>query len=181
MSTQGRTGAGPLVHRTIHHIGYAVPDLGRAVEHWTTVYGAGPFFALDHIAFDRCTSKGHEVKWDHSAAFGQWGPIAVELQQLHEIQPSLERLLTAKRSEGINHIAYAVDYPRAESERLESMGFPAYLNAQFGEIDVTFHDCIDLLGYSIEVHQAGPALDAFFNTVADGARDWNGENRLRSF
>lgn len=181
MSTPEKSSHSPLVHRTIHHIGFTVSDLHRGVEHWTTVYGAGPFFRLDHIAFDSCTSKGRDVKWDHSSAFGQWGPITVELQEFHEVEPSLGRLLTAGRTEGINHVAYAVTDPRAESDRLESMGYPEYAHAELGDIKVTFHDTIELLGYSIEVHQAGPTLDAYFDKVAAGARDWNGEDSLRSF
>jgi catechol 2,3-dioxygenase-like lactoylglutathione lyase family enzyme len=170
-----------VMRHPIHHMGFLVPDIGAAVEHWRTVYGVGPFFRLEHVVFDRCTAGGQDVHFDHSAAFAQWGPIAVELQQFHEVPPQLAPLLSAGREQGINHVAYAVPDAGGERERLAALGFPAYLHAQLGEIDVTFHDCIDLVGYSIEVHQAGPALDGYFAVVADGARDWDGTDPLRSF
>jgi catechol 2,3-dioxygenase-like lactoylglutathione lyase family enzyme len=182
MSTPEHSGVAAIVRRPLHHLGFVVSDLERSIELWVSTFGAGPFHKLEHVAFDPCQSNGRDVRWDHSAAFGQWGPVAVELQQFHDVEPrSLGDLLSGGHRQGINHVAIAVEHPRAESARLEAAGFPGYLHARFGEIDITFHDAIDVLGYSIEVHQAGPTLDGFFTTVAEAARDWDGRDAVRSF
>lgn len=60
-----------FLRRPIHHVGFHVPDLRAAINTWVTVYGAGPFYLLEHVNFDECTSRGKRVVWDHSAAFGQ--------------------------------------------------------------------------------------------------------------
>jgi methylmalonyl-CoA/ethylmalonyl-CoA epimerase len=168
------------VRRPIHHLGYVVSDLSRSIAHWVTVCGAGPFYVLERIDFDHCESLGKPARFDHTAAFGQCGPIAVELQQFHDVRPDpMATLLSARREEGINHVAYAVTDPAGESERLAALGFPAYMNATLGEIEVTWHDTVDMLGYSIEVHRAGPRLDDFFATIAAGATDWDGSDQVR--
>jgi hypothetical protein len=87
--------------RPIHHIGFHVPDLRAAVDTWVTVYGAGPFYLLEHVAFDECTSGGTPAVFDHSAAFGQWGAVPVELQQVHDLRPAeLASLVTAVTAAG---------------------------------------------------------------------------------
>jgi methylmalonyl-CoA/ethylmalonyl-CoA epimerase len=172
--------ASPTVRLPIHHLGFVVPDLSRSIERWVTLFGAGPFFVLEQIHFDRCESHGGPARFDHTAAFGQCGPIAVELQQFHDVRPApVATLLSAHREEGVNHVAYAVTDPAGESARLEALGYPAYINATLGEIEVTWHDTVDMLGYSIEVHRAGPSLDDFFATIAAGATDWDGSDPVR--
>jgi hypothetical protein len=75
----------------------------------------------------------------------------------------------------------AVDDPAAESARLESLGFALSLHARLGELDFFWHDATEAFGYSIEVISAGPEVDAFWDTVASGARDWDGRDPVRSF
>lgn len=77
----------PLLQRPIQHVGFHVPDLRAALKTWVTVHGAGPFYLLEHVAFDECMSRGKPVVWDHSAAFGQCGAVPVELQQVHDLRP----------------------------------------------------------------------------------------------
>ena len=71
----------------LHHIAYVVEDLVEAVEFWTTVMLAGPFFRMDPVVFDHVRYLGEPAVFDHSVAFGQWGSLVVELQQLHDVQP----------------------------------------------------------------------------------------------
>jgi hypothetical protein len=67
----GARPAGPAtaryLPRPIHHGGFHVPDLRAAIDTWVTVYGAGPFYVLEHVAYDECTSSGTPAVWDHSA------------------------------------------------------------------------------------------------------------------
>jgi methylmalonyl-CoA/ethylmalonyl-CoA epimerase len=182
VSAHEPSGVASVLRRPLHHIGFIVPDLDRAIGQWVSIYGAGPFFKLEHVTFETCESHGGEARWDHSAAFGQWGPIGLELQQFHELVPSeLLELMTAGHRQGLNHVGIAVDDAEAERARLESAGMPEYLHAGFAEIDLSFHDARDLLGCSVEVHQAGPMLDTFWSTVADSGRDWDGRDPVRSF
>jgi catechol 2,3-dioxygenase-like lactoylglutathione lyase family enzyme len=170
-----------LPPRPIHHVGFHVPDLRAAIDTWVHVYGAGPFYLNEHVAFDECTSQGTPAVWDHSAAFGQCGPVPVELQQVHDLRPAeLARVLTANGRAAVNHIGVTAGDPGAESARLESLGFGLSVYSRIGELEFFWHDATETFGYCIEVITAGPGLDAFFDTIAEGARDWDGRDRIRS-
>jgi len=166
--------------RPIHHIGFHVPDLPSAIGTWVTVTGAGPFFLLEHVAYDESTSCGTPVVYAHSSAFGQWGPVPVELQEVHDLRPaSLARALTGDGRSTVTHVGVTADDPAAESARLESLGFGLVMWARLGEVEFFWHDATETFGYCIEVITAKPELDAFWETVADGARDWDGRDPVR--
>jgi len=168
--------------RPIHHIGFSVPNLRTAIDAWVSAYGAGPFYLLEHVACDESTSGGTPVVWDHSAAFGQSGAVPVELQETHDLQPAeLARPFTAGGRSAVNHVGVTADDPAAESARLESLGFGLRMHARLGEFEFFWHDATEAFGYCIEVITAGPELDAFWDTVAGGARDWDGRDPIRSF
>jgi catechol 2,3-dioxygenase-like lactoylglutathione lyase family enzyme len=171
----------PLPPRAVHHVGFNVPDLRAAIDTWATTYGAGPFFLNEHVAYDEATSSGRAAAWDHSAAFGQWGTMAVELQQTHEVDPAeLVDPLTAGGRNAINHIGITAEDPAAESARLKSLGFRLCLHARLGAVEFFWHDATDAFGYCIEIVTARPELDAFFDTIALGARDWDGHDLIRT-
>lgn len=176
--------AGPiseLVRKPIHHIGFHVSDLRAAIDTWLAVYGAGPFYVSEHVAYDESTSRGTRVAWDHSAAFCQWGPLPVELQETHDLRPAkLARPFTADGRDALNHIGVTADDPAAESERLESLGFRLCMHARLGEAEFFWHDATQTLGYCIEVITAAPALKTLFETVASGGRNWDGRDPIRS-
>ena len=74
----------------IHHVGYWVDDLGSATARWSQDLGVGPFQVIEHVSFDSfvLTVDGHDcddLVFDHSAAFAAWGPVVVELDELHAI------------------------------------------------------------------------------------------------
>jgi hypothetical protein len=146
-----------------------------------TVYGAGPFYVNEHVAYDECTSSGTPAVWDHSAGFGQWGAVPVELQQTHDLRPAaLVRPFTAEGRGLVNHVGVTAEYPAAESARLESLGFAPCMHARLGEVEFFWHDATAAFGCCIEVITAGPGLDAFFDTVAGAAHGWDGRDPIRS-
>lgn len=158
-----------------------MPDLRAAIDTWVTAYGAGPFYVNGHVAYDEATSGLGPVVWDHSAGFGQWGSLPVELQQTHEVRPAeLARPLTADGRSAVNHVGVTADDPAAESARLESLGFGLCMHARLGDVQFFWHDATEAFGYCIEVITAGPGLDAFFETISSGARDWDGRDPLRT-
>lgn len=181
MASDARPSGASFLPRPFHHVGFNVPDLRAAIETWVTVYRAGPFYVNERVAYDECTSSGTPAVWDHSAGFGQWGVVPVELQQTHELRPAeLARPFTADGRSAVNHVGVTADDPAAESARLESLGFRLCMHARIGEVEFFWHDATDAFGYCIEVITAAPGLAAFFGTVAGGARDWDGRDPIRS-
>jgi len=78
----------------LHHIGYWAADLDAAVKRWERDLGVGPFQIIEHVPFETFVlsidGQPHDnVLFDHTAAFAAWGPIVVELGQVHAIDHRL--------------------------------------------------------------------------------------------
>lgn len=170
-----------LIHRPIAHVSYEVPDIPAAVEQWVATVGAGPFFQLaDQVPFDQVIHDGAPAVWRHSAAFGQWGPIGIELQHTDEIGPGeILRSQVVGRGTAPNHVAYIVSDPEEESVRLTKHGFPQILFAQQGPVELRFH-YVPLFGHAIEIHKETEVVIDFFDMVARAAEDWDGSEPLRT-
>nr|MBA3844886.1 VOC family protein [Actinomycetota bacterium] len=168
-----------LLDRPISHVSYVVEDIPTAVERWISVLGAGPFFLLERVKFDVVKFEGRPAVFDHSAAFGQWGSVAIELQQFYSVSPSnLEQRLRGGSAPQINHTAYISSDAAADSAELNQAGMPAFLYAKSGPVEVTFHD-VPWLGHAVEIHRRCDFIVEFFAGVEAAARDWDGGNPLR--
>jgi catechol 2,3-dioxygenase-like lactoylglutathione lyase family enzyme len=129
----------PIRHRLLHHVCYVVDDIPTAVDRWVEATGAGPFLHLgDHVTFEETLLEGEPCVFDHGSAIGRWGPIFLELMQLHELTPGLASRVHsgAAGASKVGHIAYVVDDPAAESERLEAAGMPKFLHLRQGPIQI---------------------------------------------
>jgi methylmalonyl-CoA/ethylmalonyl-CoA epimerase len=168
-----------LQQRSISHISYNVPDIPSAVDYWVSTFGAGPFYLLPDMQFDESRHNGQDCVVRHSAAFGWWGSVGLELQQLHEASPPEVERLFAGPLNAVNHVAYFVPDPAAESARLEALGIPEFLFARIGPVEVTFHDAWSTLGHGIELHRETEFITGFFNSLRDAADGWDGSDPLR--
>jgi catechol 2,3-dioxygenase-like lactoylglutathione lyase family enzyme len=172
----------PMNKRPIHHVCYIVDDIPQAVDQWVEATGAGPFFHLgEHVEFEETLLNGDPCVFDHASAIGKWGPILLELMKLHELSPELESRVGTAGAGGskVSHIAYTVDDPAAESERLESLGMRKFLHLRTGPIQISLHDA-PLLGHAIEVHENIDAINGLFALIAAAAEGWDGSEPLRA-
>ncbi|MCE0766877.1 VOC family protein [Pseudonocardia kujensis] len=170
----GAIAQGPL-GLPLSHVCFRVPDLRAAVDFWARAMHAGPFFLLENVEFDFMEYEGEPAIFEHSGAFGQWGDIAVELQQLHRVEPEgLRRRLEVP----MNHVSYIAEDGAAASAELEAAGMPLYMVHGSGPILARFHS-VPTAEHSIEIHQSSDFLNGFFEGVERAARGWQGENPLR--
>ena len=73
----------------VMQLGFVVPDLDRAMEHWTGAVGVGPFYVMQHIKFAEALYRGQPTDADISVAVAQWGEVQVELIQQFNDSPSI--------------------------------------------------------------------------------------------
>ena len=169
-----------ILDRPISHISYAVPNIAAAVEHWATTLGAGPFFLIDRVRFDEVSYQGEPAVWEHAAAFGQWGAVCIELQEISEASPPrIAELLVPGPMPVVNHVAYLSETPEADSAELSAAGNALFLHARFGGVEVWFHDTSAILGHAIEIHRNSERLIKSFEMIAAAAREWDGTRPLR--
>jgi catechol 2,3-dioxygenase-like lactoylglutathione lyase family enzyme len=167
----------------MHHIGYWVDDLEAAVERATRTLGVGPFLLAAHVPFDRFTlADGTAVTdpayLDHSAAFAAWGPIVLELAEIHTIDPDLRDAYRVG-TDRVGHVAWTADDLPAEIARLETAGCRLIHTAATGAIEVAWLDGGPLFPHPVEVHRAGPAILGMHPRLAALAATWDGSEPLR--
>ena len=134
-------------------IAYRVPDLEAACHDWAQRVGAGPFLVRRHLPVT-ATHNGEPAVYDHSAAFGQWGPVMLEIIQLHECEPaSMREVLEHEQPGQVNHFACFVDDLEAASAALEEQGMPLTmaLTSSSGMV-VHFHDARHVVGGILELY-----------------------------
>ncbi len=163
----------------IHHVGYVVEDLRAGVERFASLYGAGPFFGMQHLEFDEVSYEGGPALYDHSSAFGQWGSLLVELTQVHDAQPAEFRNALVTPGGGVGHVAWLADSLDDEVARLERLGLTAFHAGRTGPASAVWLRGAPVLGHPVEVLQRRPEILEFYESVRAAALGWDGGSPLR--
>ena len=163
----------------LHHIGYVVDDLPVAAERFSRELGAGPFYAFEHIVFDEVTYRGAPATYDHSSAFGQCGPIIVELTQVYDAQPGGLAQTFTNAGDGIGHVGWLADSLEDESARLEASGLVPFHTGRTGPVSVVWFEGGSLLGHPIEVLQRRDELLGFYDMLRRASEGWDGRDPYR--
>lgn len=161
-------------------IAYRVDDLEAACHDWATRVGAGPFLCRPHMAVT-ATYDGQPAVYDHSAAFGQWGPIMLELIELHSCEPAPLRAVIEHEGPGqVHHFACFVDDLDDASAALTEQGMPLTMSLTTSSgMRVHFHDARHVVGGMLELYVGTEHLRAFYDKVADLADGWDGSDVVR--
>jgi catechol 2,3-dioxygenase-like lactoylglutathione lyase family enzyme len=163
----------------IHHVGYVVTDLRAGIERFAATFGAGPFFVMEHIEFAEVTYDGGPAAYDHSSGFGRWGPILVELTQVHDAQPAGLRDALTQPGKGIGHVAWLADDLEAETARLERAGLRPFHTGRTGPAQAVWFDGRPVIGHPVEVLQRRGELERFYAAVRGAADGWDGTDPYR--
>ncbi|MCX6413774.1 MAG: VOC family protein [Actinobacteria bacterium] len=161
-------------------IAFTVPDLEAACREWAERVGAGPFLIRQHMQVN-ANHDGEPAIYDHSAAFGQWGPLMLELVELHECSPApLNDAFRHSAPNAVNHYAYFVEDLAASSAALQEQGFPLMMElVSSSGMQVHFLDGRSTIGGLIEIYEGSEHIRAHYAKVAELARDWDGSDPVR--
>lgn len=156
-------------------IAYAVPDAAEAAVRWERDHGAGPFVIVPHIELTEVTYRGEPGEFDHTSAYGQWGPVMVELVQDHGDGPSAVRDLYAPDESGLHHVAFFVDDLDHALDRLTGAGYEIAMSARTANGGMPFHfvDAVASHGHMFELYEPTDRLLSFYAQIAERARTPN--------
>jgi methylmalonyl-CoA/ethylmalonyl-CoA epimerase len=165
----------------VHHRAYLVESIEDTVTRLVEQFGAGPFFALENVAFENVTSRGEVAEFSHNSAFGHLGGDPIELMEINQLSPARVAERFSGPRPGLHHIAWAVPPSSVEQvrEALETHGAPGYLQANLDDIDLSFHDSSALLGHDVEIHADVESLQGFFTMFREAAENWDGSDPIR--
>jgi catechol 2,3-dioxygenase-like lactoylglutathione lyase family enzyme len=169
--------------RPVHHVGYWVDNLDEAIDRAVRTLGVGPFLVHRNVRFDTFTlANGTEVTdasyFDHTAAFASWGPIVLELGQVHAADPQIAAAYGIRTGD-VGHVSWVVDDLAAESKRLDGLGCQLIHTAALGAVSVAWHDGGELFPHPIEVHRAGPPILGMHARLTALSQDWDGSQPMR--
>jgi catechol 2,3-dioxygenase-like lactoylglutathione lyase family enzyme len=161
-------------------IAYAVPDAVAHARRWAAELGAGPFFVRPHIEVLDVFHRGAPATFDHTAAYGQWGDVMVELVEDHTDGPSVVRDMYPSGAMGVHHLAFFVPDIAAATAGLNALGHATAMTARTRS-GIRFHfiDTSARLGHMVELYERSTPLSAFYAQVADAAKDWDGSDPVR--
>jgi methylmalonyl-CoA/ethylmalonyl-CoA epimerase len=154
--------------RGLHHIGYWVDDLPAAMAHATELLGVGPFKVLEHVDLGDFRFNGEPALLDHTAAFTAWGPVLLELNQLHDAQPPELRAALGVRHGAVSHVSWTTDDLTAEGDHMAAAGC-ALLTTSVGGAVANWFSGGPLFGHSIEIHQPPQQVLNFWQSIRDSS------------
>ena len=149
----------------IHHVGYVVEELRTDVERFAAATGAGPFYAMEHIHSTRSPTRARPAVYDHSSAFGAWGPLLVELTQVHDAQPAGLRDALTTPGAGVGHVAWLADDLEAETARLTAAGLRPFHTGRAGPASAVWFDGDPAFGHPVEVLARREEILRFYEMV----------------
>ncbi len=159
--------------------GYVVHDWREAAEHWATVLGVGPFFALEHVAFAECLYRGNAADIDMTVAIAYTGNYQIELVQQHNDTPSIYTDFLKRNPPGLQHVGTLVDDldSALDTNKLRSRivqeGRTA-TGARFAYVDTVLHD-----GTMLELIETNAEMHRTFAYMASAAASWDGSDPIR--
>lgn len=164
----------------IMQMAYVPADFDAALDHWTRVVGAGPFFALEHVRLEDVRYRGAPSDPDFSMALGYWGDMQIELIRQHNDAPSIYKSWRDQGLEGLHHVCMLVDDVAAARAVCEGVGAVV---AQEGRVagggGVIYVDTGGGPGTMVEILQPGPGTRELFAMMREAARGWDGSQPLR--
>ena len=101
----------------VMQLGFVVPDLELAMQHWLQKVGLGPFFMIENVQLRRSAYRGTPADIDMSVALAQWGEVQVELIQQFNDTPSIYTEFPGRKLGGLQHVGVMTHDRAARSRR----------------------------------------------------------------
>ena len=136
----------------VDQVSYAVRDLDQAVVRYGALFGP---FRTASVELDDLVYRGRKSRAALNIAFGNTGPLEIELVQLVSGEfPQGEFL--ARHGEGLHHIRFVVDDLAAKMALMRPEGFGEVVVGHSGPVSFAYLEAPDFLGDSmIELLQRG--------------------------
>lgn len=164
----------------IAQLGYVVTDLPVTIDHWVTMFGAGPFFLFEDITFPEWRYRGEPTLTRLDIAAGQLGDLVIELIVPRGDGPSAYRDSFAAGSSGLHHYGILAEDPDAAAAQFGSTA--PVTTAQTGAgTRFAYFDTRPQLGAMVEIIEAGPDVRELFAMIAQAAVGWDGTDPVRTF
>jgi hypothetical protein len=159
-------------NRGLHHIGYWADDLDAAMTQATELLGVGPFRVIEHVDLGDFRFRGEPAVLDHSAAFAQWGPVILELNVAHDVQPQALREALGIAPGAVSHTSWYTGDLAAEGNHLAGSGC-ALLTTSVGGAVANWFTGGALFAHPIEIHQPTAGVLGMWSVVRNESEEYS--------
>lgn len=165
----------------IMQVAYVVEDMDRALTHWTTTLGVGPFFLFKSFKLLDAKYYGEPTDIDIDLALAFSGTMCFELIVQNNDVPSVYRDVVERRGHGFHHWAVSTRTFDADVARHQRAGMSlafsgvAGVGARAGYMDATA-----TLGGMIELIEINPKVEEFFGALHAAGQGWDGTDPVRT-
>src|SRR5688572_105992 len=100
---------------------YTVPDLRKAMAYWTDTMHVGPWFLAENFSGDDPVYRGEPCRAVINAALSFAGSMQIELIELANDEPGIQRDAVLSYGYGFHHFGQACSDIEAERARYETL------------------------------------------------------------
>ena len=164
---------------TIRQLAYVVRDLEAALEYWTEVLGAGPFFIFEHCPLSNQLYRGNSANVDVTLALGNSGALQIELIYQHNDAPSVYKEFLDASHEGVHHFGLMPSDYRTTCAEYSARGHEAAFVCDIAGAELTYFDTENTIGHFVELWERKSIFIDLFDLVEDAAKNWDGKDPIR--
>jgi Glyoxalase/Bleomycin resistance protein/Dioxygenase superfamily len=150
--------------RGLHHIAYWTDDLDRAMRDAERLLGVGPFRVIEHVPLGRFRFRDEPALLDHSAAFAAWGPVILELNQVHAVEPSELRDALGVAPGAVSHVSWWTTDLGAERSHMAASGCALLTSSEGGAVADWFSGG-SLFAHPVEIHEPTAGVRAMWDSL----------------
>lgn len=159
---------------------FVVHDLERAIDHWTRTMGVGPFFLFEQISFRDLVFRGRAVApMNMTVAIAYWDDLQIELIHQHDDAPSIYTEFAGACGSGMHHMGVMSRCRDADLAELARLGVQPVLQGSTPGMKFAYLATDQHPGAMIELIEATPNARAFFASMREAARLWDGQTPIR--
>jgi catechol 2,3-dioxygenase-like lactoylglutathione lyase family enzyme len=165
----------------IFHVGYAVPDMDKALDYWTRIMGVGPFFLERHITGnnEEYIYKGKRCVQDVTGAHAYTGDLDIELICPNVLHPSpVVDFLERYPEGGAQHLGVLIEDWDATLERPEVQQH-LVLEGHAGNVRIAFVDGFPMGATALEFIESSDEIKRKFGRLKKFCAEWDGSEPIR--
>jgi hypothetical protein len=165
----------PLLAYPVLQYAFVVNNLDQGMQHWTRTMGAGPFFTVRDFVGKNLTYRGEPSSTRVNYAFGQCGPVQIQLISQNEPGDSIYRDMYAPGEEGFHHVCALVPMNDWDSQvdRFTRAGYEC-ASSLTTTVPAVYFDCREDLGHFVELYGSTDHTEGFFRLVREAHTHWDG-------
>jgi methylmalonyl-CoA/ethylmalonyl-CoA epimerase len=161
-------------------LGYVVPDIDQAIQHWLGVLGIGPWFMMRDVAIEGAYEGDAPTTIGMTVAFSYVGDNQIELiQPLGDVPSPYKTFADTHGGNGLHHIARFTDDYDGDLARIRDAQAPMRIfEAWAGPMKLAYIEGDRPGGAVLELLGASFMWDTF-KQMHEAVKTWDGTDPVR--